>query len=154
MKYSKDQIEQARKMLASLKPGDTVYTSVRHVSRSGMSRRIRLYITDGDGIQDITWAVARILGDPMNDQGLSVGGCGMDMCFATVYNLSSALFQDGFDCAVERCHSCDHSNAHYHPAPKGTCLDHVKRQTGVCKNKACKPWHHSDGGYALVKRDL
>jgi hypothetical protein len=39
MKYSKEEKERALKRLHELiKPGDTVYTSVKHVSRSGMSR--------------------------------------------------------------------------------------------------------------------
>jgi len=28
--------------------------------------------------------------------GLKVNGCGMDMCFSTVYNLGRALFPEGF----------------------------------------------------------
>lgn len=76
-----------------------VYTTVNSVSQSGMSRRIRCYtITDnenygesGFSIYDITWLVARAIGYSMNDKGLYVSGCGMDMGFHVVNSLSYAL---------------------------------------------------------------
>jgi hypothetical protein len=79
-----------------LKPGDTVYTILRHVSSSGMSRRISLaYVADGR-ICDITYSAAIALGSRVSDKGgILVGGCGMDMGFHLVYSLGAALWPDG-----------------------------------------------------------
>ena len=114
-----------------LKPGDTVYCVLRHVSRSGMQRSISfLGIEDGRHV-DYTYNVGKALDYrfDQNNDGLKVTGCGMDMGFHVVYNLGRALFPDGFDCIGEerRCPSNDHSNR---------------------ENNA----HHKDGGYALLSR--
>ena len=87
-----------------LKPGDAVTTTVLHVSRSGMSRVIQCQAIDfGEPdrrpyIRDISGLVADAIGDRWDDRrgGVVVNGCGMDMCFATVYALGRALFPDGF----------------------------------------------------------
>jgi hypothetical protein len=79
------------------KPGTRIYTVVRHVAKSGMSRHISLLVadcTDKDRpINDITWYVGRALGYRRHDRdgGLIVGGCGMDMGFHLVHSLSYAL---------------------------------------------------------------
>lgn len=121
-----------------LKPGDTVHTILRHVSRSGMSRRISFVIQGDDGPHTIDWLVRRAL-DMKFDRahsGLKVDGCGMDMGFHVVYGLSHTLWPNGFRCSGERrrCPSNDHSNP---PYPK---------RDGRSK--------HFDGGYALNHRWL
>lgn len=85
-----------------LKPGDAITTTVLHVSRSGMSRSImcQAVMKDGDGkpyIGDISWLVARACGERLDDRGgVVMGGCGMNMCFAVVYNVGRVLFREGF----------------------------------------------------------
>jgi hypothetical protein len=75
-----------------LSPGDVVGVIQRHVSRSGMLRHLSLYA----GERNITHLAGRAMADPARDiHGhwvLKVGGCGMDMHFATVYNLARTLF--------------------------------------------------------------
>ena len=77
-----------------LKPGDTVYTVLRHVSRSGMMREISVI---GPNNEDITWHVMHVGGYRRSDKtgGLRVSGCGMDMGFHVVYNLGRAMWPDG-----------------------------------------------------------
>lgn len=79
-----------------LKEGDKVYTILRHVSTSGMSRDISLVIAQGDEIIDITYYVAHAMGDKVSESKghrvIRVNGAGMDMGFHLVYNLSSVLF--------------------------------------------------------------
>jgi hypothetical protein len=75
----------------------TVYTVLRSVSSSGMTRHISLKVVDSDGdILDITYLAARALGDKLQERNgfntLKVNGCGMDMGFHIVYSLSSVLF--------------------------------------------------------------
>lgn len=81
-----------------LKPGATVYTILRHVSASGMSRRISTLVKDPDlGMREISHLVARALDYRRNDRdgGLIVSGCGMDMGFEVVYQLGSKLWPNG-----------------------------------------------------------
>ena len=79
-----------------VKAGTKVYTIMRHVSSSGMSRNISLVIANGDEVIDITYYAAHALGDKLIEskghRAIRVNGCGMDMGFHLVYNLSSVLF--------------------------------------------------------------
>ena len=118
-----------------LKPGDTVYTSVDHVSTSGMTRHISLRIIRDNEPRNITYLVARALDWRQSEKtnGVVVEGCGMDMCFHTVYCLSRVLFPPGsYICPGKDCRSNDHSNG----------------------DRNYEPHAHSDGGYALRARDL
>jgi hypothetical protein len=77
----------------------TVYTILRHVSSSGMSRDISLKTLDHDGtLRDITYLACIAMGDKPKDKNGSrvvrVNGCGMDMGFHVVYNLSYSLYRD------------------------------------------------------------
>jgi len=83
----------------TLKPGAKVYTICRHVSSSGMSRSISVLISTKDGIQSLDWYVANALDYKRDDKhqgAIKIGGCGMDMGFALVYNLGRKLYPDGF----------------------------------------------------------
>jgi len=98
--------DSAETLCKLLKPGDEVRTILRKVSASGMSRRISLVIARNNEIIDITWDAARVMEDKVKqggkyvqDAGMVVQGCGMDMGFHIVYNLGRYLFPDGF--AVE-----------------------------------------------------
>ncbi len=101
-KYTKQEVAESLARLREwIKPGDTVYTIVRSVSRSGMSRNISLVLfrRDEDGREYTmhpNYHAARVLGETLvNDQGsdaLRVHGAGMDMAWHTVYCLSHALF--------------------------------------------------------------
>lgn len=156
--------EQLRKLL---KPGDIVECILRHVSRSGMRREISLY---GPGREWLDGYAARALGLRRGKHdGIVMVGCGMDMGFALVYELSHALWPDGFGCIGDdgngkRCPANDHNNGDrdYTPHCEATACtsDHV---TGC----ACVPvdgperwrngpahWHAAAGGYALRHRWL
>tara|TARA_R110000823_G_C15693993_1_gene475688 strand:+ start:182 stop:526 length:345 start_codon:yes stop_codon:yes gene_type:complete len=84
--------------------GATAFTTVRHVARSGMSRRISVLATSirsGDGsISNYSYAVSQVLGwkhGPSRESAsVKVSGCGMDMGFHLVYTLSSILYGDGY----------------------------------------------------------
>lgn len=75
-----------------LPPGSTVYTVLRHVSASGMSRRIDLYLIANNKPRYLTGYAARAMGYRQHKHGgLVVSGCGMDMGFHLVNSLSYAL---------------------------------------------------------------
>jgi hypothetical protein len=106
MKYTKAEVaEQKANLLNWLKPGDTVYTIIESVSRSGMQRQIRVVfpvVKDGEFSHFIhpNYAVSRVLGRSQaktgNGDGVICKGCGMDMGFDLVYQLSHLLFGDGY----------------------------------------------------------
>lgn len=98
-KYS---LQDQREALANLRalrirPGETVYTIVRHVAPSGMSRVIDCYIMRKNKPLWIGYNVARLLGYPYHRQyqGMTVKGCGMDMCYAIVSDLGATLWPKG-----------------------------------------------------------
>lgn len=100
-----------------LKAGSTVYTTVKHVSRSGMTRTIAAYVVKGRGVFDVSHLVAAATGMRFDRDrgGVIVGGAGMDMTFHLVYSLSRAMFPKGHRCTAtdtgpRRCPSNDHSN--------------------------------------------
>ena len=73
--------------------GDTVYSVLRHVSASGMSRRIDFYSLKGGVPVWLSGYMAGLLGYKVHRQGgLVVTGCGMDMGFHVVCGLSFKLY--------------------------------------------------------------
>lgn len=129
MRYSKTERAKAiERLRAAMPPGTTVYTILRHVSRSGMMRHISVK-TEMQGQWD--YPVAVVTGTTLAErEGIKVSGAGMDMGFHLVYSLSYDLYPNGFDCIGENCPSNDHSNYRNGDAPT----------------------HHTDGGYALRQR--
>ena len=140
------QAEALDKLREYLKPGDTVYTVLRHVSSSGMTRDISAVLLRDNEHVDIDYLVARVLGYRRNQDhgGLRVSGCGMDMGFALVYDLSSKLFPRGHGCAGEHCPSNDHSNGDRDYTEHGRIVHGYPCATHT-------HWH-PDGGYALRQR--
>lgn len=80
-----------------LKPGETVWTVLRHVSASGMSRTIDLFVIRRNRPQRISHLVARAVGYGFDrdHMGIKSHGAGMDMGFEAVYNLGYALWPKG-----------------------------------------------------------
>lgn len=86
------------RLLEMLKPGDTVYTVLRHVSSSGMSRRIDLYVMKDNEPRFLSGYAATVLEEKHSkDGGIVISGCGMDMGFELVYRLGHALWPNGTD---------------------------------------------------------
>lgn len=131
-----ESIEAIERLHNQIGVGDTVYTVLRHVSRSGLSRSIDLYVMKDGQPERITFNAARAMGETIDrtNGGIKIGGAGMDMGFALVYNLSRVMFPNGHHCIPDaRCPSNDHSNG--------------DREYNATKM-------HRDGGYALQQRWL
>jgi hypothetical protein len=128
----RDRDEAIDKLRERINPGDTIYTVMRHVSRSGMMRAIDVYEMHEGAPHRISYPVAQAAGLTYSrkHEAVRMDGAGMDMGFALVYELSWVLFRDGFKCAgrAARCPSNDHSN-------------------GMKYRKGTK--HSDDPGYAL-----
>ena len=78
-----------------IKPGDSVYVTLKHVSRSGMYRRIAVLVSVGGEVANVSGLVAEAIGAKSTVGAVGVGGCGMDMGFKIVYDLGRVLFPDG-----------------------------------------------------------
>ena len=138
-RISKKDIEESKIELRKLiNPGDTIYTMIKHVSRSGMYRVIDLYVMKNNKPYRISGIASDLLeGYDMRHEGCKASGCGMDMGFHLVYNLSYTLYPD-YDCLIT-----DKSGDWYKcPSP-----DHVNH--GDCQNNK---QHHD--GYALLQQWL
>jgi len=79
-----------------LPEGSRVRGVVVSVSRSGMSRRIRFYAGSAGDTHDLTYEFAKLTGWSLDDRGLLVQGCGMDMVFHTVYTVSRTVYGNGY----------------------------------------------------------
>lgn len=81
--------------------GDTIYTVLRSVAPSGMSRTMSLKVAKNGKILDLTYYASVILDYPLvevnGSRALRVGGCGMDMGFHAVYSLARVLFRDKYE---------------------------------------------------------
>lgn len=173
-KQTEDRDEAITKLRDWIKPGDTVYTILDHVSASGMSRAIRVVLpvarpacssihlpaewkTEIDFLHP-NYAVGIALGlrhwkrHGVIQDGLILTGCGMDMGFALVYDLSRVLFPAGFGCIGVGCPSNDHANGDrdYTPHYDGT----PRHAAEVGQSLIPHSHYHTDGGYALRHRWL
>lgn len=76
----------------------TIYTIVRSVSASGMSRTMSFKVVKDGELCDITYYVAGLLNYSLNDyhghNTIRVNGCGMDMAFHVVSSVATVLFND------------------------------------------------------------
>ena len=76
-----------------------LYTIIRHVARSGMSRSIDVIaiFEDGEHLNLSYWITnAMDLKIDQKNGGIIMTGSGMDMGFALVYNLAHALYGNGY----------------------------------------------------------
>lgn len=84
-----------------IKRGETVYTVLRHVSRSGMFRVIDAFlIRDNEPVNLLAVLteqqrekVLNVFKRDKKRDGFRVSGCGMDMGFHLVYSISSRIFE-------------------------------------------------------------
>jgi len=97
------EVQEAKEQLLKwfVKEGDTVYTVLRSVSSSGMSRTMSLKVANEGRISDLTYWASKVLDYPLvevnGSRALRVGGCGMDMGFHVVYSLARGLFRDKYE---------------------------------------------------------
>jgi hypothetical protein len=99
----------ALRELLDAQPAKNIKGVVTSVSASGMTRRIRFFTVDmtakeynretgeyfnAPRVVEVTYLIGRILEDNVNDSGVKVTGCGMNMVFHTVYNVSRILYRD------------------------------------------------------------
>ena len=86
------------KLRGAFPPGSAVYTIMRHVSDSGMTCSISVLYADGGEISDLSYLLRRAGFGRFNLRygGIIQSGCGMDMAFGLVRDLSRTLYGDGY----------------------------------------------------------
>ena len=111
-----DRQEAIARLREWIKPGDTLYTQIKNVSRSGMSRVIQLVGIscggDGPSLSYYGWNAHKAgVGSGYDEkrEGVKMGGCGMDMGFALVYELSHVLYPT-YECLGDKCPSSEHQH--------------------------------------------
>lgn len=97
-----EQAEALQRLHDHIQPGDTIYTTVAHVARSGMYRviRVKAIIPAPEigpravHVLHLGYNVAIALGltYKRDHEGIAMHGCGYDAAYDIVYNLSLALF--------------------------------------------------------------
>ena len=95
--YKERHIKDLRAIRQTIMKGK-VWARILSVSSSGMSRKIMFIRIKHNSIENITPEIAWLTGNSLigdykdgkyTDNGLNVGGCGMDMVFHTLYNALS-----------------------------------------------------------------
>ena len=82
-----EQAEALEQLRAMINPGATIFTTVRRVARSGMSRTIDAYLLLHDDKVWLSGLIARagLFTLDRKSEALKVQGCGMDLGFHVVY---------------------------------------------------------------------
>ena len=98
---SKDkQKEMIKELKKAFPKGSTAYTKLIHCSQSGMTRIIGVMGIKKNEPNYYSYKVGELLdykcSDKFGEYGVKVGGCGMDMGFHLIYQLSSILYKDGY----------------------------------------------------------
>lgn len=96
--------EESREILLQLcPPGTDVYLVLEHVSSSGMTRWIKAYVIENDHpdkpvVRWLSGYIHNLHGTKRHKtyDGNRLDGCGMDMGFSLVCDLSSELHGDGY----------------------------------------------------------
>lgn len=127
-----EQDEAIKRLREEIKPGETLCTILRHVSKSGMSRSISIVQVKckrgKPQTYDWSYLAAKAIGEKIDQShdGIKIGGAGMDMGFELVYRLSWALYggKRSYPCLGERCPSNVHVNDRNAPCGRGKGIRH------------------------------
>lgn len=84
--------EAIKELKTWIKPSGKIVIFITKVSQSGMNRRMKIYKINKNGLSNLTWLVAKVCELGMNDDGVSVGGCGMDMAFWLASSISANVW--------------------------------------------------------------
>jgi len=107
-----------------------IIVNFKSVSRSGMLRRVNVYVIKDNKLLYLNYLVTQFTHYKKDSEGLlKLQGCGMDMGFSLVYNFSSAIFPNGF---------------------KSSRRNSIN---GMKKTEKGFNWD-TDGGYALNNRNI
>lgn len=84
----KELLERLKKLL---KVGNNkIIVSIKSVSKSGMSRVATFRVIDkkSGNMYNLDYLISELLEYKLTNDGIKIGGCGMDVIFGTLYNLN------------------------------------------------------------------
>ena len=91
--YRNQVLAQTKKLI---KPGQTIYCTLRSVSANGVQRRISLHTIHKGQLISLDHTASVLTGCTLSDKGgIVCNGCGMDMGFDLVYSLGQSLWPNG-----------------------------------------------------------
>ena len=89
---TKEKNESKSYLLSLIKNDDTLYTNLMSVSKSGMSRKLKVFFIKDNEPLFLNYHTAKVLGYNLQEDGsIKVNGCGMDMGFHLIDVLSREL---------------------------------------------------------------
>ena len=90
------EIQKHYHLMQEINTDQTIFSIIRHVSQSGMTRHIAFFYINNNAPYWITYDIHKMLGYKMNKyhDALVVGGCGMDMAWSVVNNLEGKINED------------------------------------------------------------
>jgi len=95
-KTTQDQKNAIKFLKKVVKIDSELLVNIHSVSKSGMSRKMSLYVVSNKDLIKLNWHLKQAGFESLDERGqIKVGGCGMDMAFAITYNLKCALY--GYD---------------------------------------------------------
>ena len=88
-----EQLKALEQLRESLTPDAKIYASVVSVARSGLSRKIKIFVHYPEGLHNITHLIHRagMFGYCRRDNALKVNGCGMDMIYHVLETVAMSL---------------------------------------------------------------
>ena len=95
MKLTQKQQEAKKELRHFIKPSTTLIIQITHVSKSGMSRKMKVYTVDKKTGRLLrhTYYIADLIGYKYNDDDtITVKGCGMDMAFWLADTITHYLY--------------------------------------------------------------
>lgn len=91
--------EASANMLASAINEGRIVATVKSVSQSGMSRKIKFAAIVNNMLRPITHHICGLYGNKMTeDDCIRVRGCGMNMIFHTLDYVAARLTEEGYPC--------------------------------------------------------
>lgn len=75
------------------KPGSTAYTNLAHVTRSGLTRSVKVFAVKNGQIVDVSDYVATALDKPLDriNGGVKMGRTGTDMGYTLIQQMSATI---------------------------------------------------------------
>lgn len=95
MKLTTKQQEAQKELKRYIKPSTVLIIQVTSVSKSGMSRKMKVYTADKKTgrLLHLTYSIADLIGYKYNnDDTITVKGCGMDMAFWLADRITHSLY--------------------------------------------------------------
>lgn len=84
-------------LIKLLSKKNTIYSLVRHISKSGMCREIDFFCCENNDLVRITYEISKVLKSKIGKTGgIRIKGCNTDLTIGLINELSMSLFDKSF----------------------------------------------------------